>query len=383
MKKIKFIAIAGLCLSMALAVTTSCKKKKEEKQKTSITKIQNPFEKQGNESGESKKLAPITAEFQISQALVDSASYLAGVQNGAMLRNYNFCKNLNELNLKMFKEGMNAAFAAEGDFGTDEFNKSFKIKPEMMNTIFPAFLDARADSAYVANKAQVDSVSYLLGVNSALICKLNMGIAESIEDLNLDEYREGTEVLLGLSKELWEGGDEQALFKEFKISPMEMQHVFMDLSLARTKGQSEAFLNYMAKKPGVVKTESGLLYEIIEPGNDVKPAPEDEVSVYYEGRLIDGNKFDGNMEAEQPITFALNGVIKGWTEGLQYIGEGGNIRLYIPSELAYGDQGAGYQIKGGAALAFEVKLVSVKKAEPAAEETEEAIAEENAAVLAE
>lgn len=352
MKKIKFIAIAGLCLSMVLAVTTSCKKKG------------------GNNAN-------------VPQALVDSASYLAGVQTGAMLRNYNFCEKFNELNVKLYKEGMEAAFAAKGDFGTEEFVEAFSINPEKMNTIFPEYLDARADSAYVVNKAQLDSVSYLLGVNSGLIIKFNMGIADSIEDLNLDEVREGTDAILGISKEIWEGGDEEAVLNSFKISPRETQRIFMELSLAKTKAASAEFLENIAGKKGVVKTESGLLYEIIEAGNEVKPAPEDEVSVYYEGTLIDGTKFDGNMDADEPITFGLDRVIKGWTEGIQYIGEGGHIKLYIPSDLGYGDHGAGYQIKGGAALVFEVKLVSVKKAEPAAEETEEAIAEENAAVLAE
>lgn len=352
MKNIKLIAIAGLCLSMVLAGTTSCKKK-------------------GGKSA------------HVPQALVDSASYLAGVHTGVMLRNYNFCEKLNNLNVKLYKEGIEAAVCVKGDFGTEEFKTAFSIDPETMNTVFPAYLEARADSAYVVNKAQLDSVSYLLGVNSGLMIRFNFGIAESMEDLNLDEVREGTDAILGLSKEVWEGGDEEAVLKAFKISPRETQRIFMELALAKTKAASAEFLEDIACKKGIVKTESGLLYEIIEPGNEVKPAPEDEVSVYYEGTLIDGTKFDGNMEADQPISFALNGVIKGWTEGLQYIGEGGHIKLYIPSDLGYGDRGAGYQIKGGAALVFEVKLVSVKKAEPAAEEAEEAIAEENAAVLAE
>ena len=107
-----------------------------------------------------------------------------------------------------------------------------------------------------------------------------------------------------------------------------------------------------------IKTESGLMYEVIKLGDGgPKPTATSDVEVRYRGELIDGTVFD---ESTTPITLNLSGVIKGWTEGLQLMSVGDKYRFYIPSELGYGEQGAGNDIKPGAALVFEVELVSIK-----------------------
>jgi FKBP-type peptidyl-prolyl cis-trans isomerase len=116
------------------------------------------------------------------------------------------------------------------------------------------------------------------------------------------------------------------------------------------------FLAENASKPGVVTTESGLQYRIIEPGSDRHPGPTDEVTCNYTGRLVNGNPFDSS--GDEPATFRLNGVIAGWTEGLQLIGEGGKIELFVPQHLAYGDRGP----LAHRTLVFDIELLSISDA---------------------
>ncbi|MGJ8668052.1 MAG: FKBP-type peptidyl-prolyl cis-trans isomerase [Oceanococcus sp.] len=125
----------------------------------------------------------------------------------------------------------------------------------------------------------------------------------------------------------------------------------------------KAFLAENAKKEGVKVTESGLQYQIIEAGEGDAPAATDTVVVHYAGTLIDGQEFDSSHKRGQPATFKLNGVIKGWTEGLQLLKAGGKAKLFIPPELAYGERGAGAMIGPNATLIFEVELIEVTKAE--------------------
>ncbi|WP_232107244.1 FKBP-type peptidyl-prolyl cis-trans isomerase [Gimesia alba] len=111
--------------------------------------------------------------------------------------------------------------------------------------------------------------------------------------------------------------------------------------------------------PGYLSTASGLKYKVIREGNDTKPGPQDEVTVHYRGTLEDGSEFDSSYKRGQTISFPLGGVIPGWTEGLQLIGEGGEIELIIPSELGYGAQGSPPVIPPNATLHFRVELFKV------------------------
>ncbi len=108
-------------------------------------------------------------------------------------------------------------------------------------------------------------------------------------------------------------------------------------------------------------TDSGLQYEVIKEGNGKKPSATDQVKVHYVGTLIDGTKFDSSRDRGQPAVFPLNGVIPGWTEGLQLMSEGSVYKLYIPSNLAYGEQGTQGLIGPNATLIFEVELLEVVK----------------------
>lgn len=132
--------------------------------------------------------------------------------------------------------------------------------------------------------------------------------------------------------------------------------------------EGKKFLEENANKPGVARTESGLQYEIVEPGTGKTPSPTDKVTVNYRGTQVNGEEFDSSYSRGKPATFQLNGVIKGWTEGLQLIKEGGKIKLFIPSELAYGGRGP----LAHRTLIFDVELISVGAEPEKAEAAESA-----------
>jgi FKBP-type peptidyl-prolyl cis-trans isomerase FkpA len=127
------------------------------------------------------------------------------------------------------------------------------------------------------------------------------------------------------------------------------------------KKKSEDFIAQAAKAPGVVKTDTGVVYQVLKPGSGDKPKATDTVKVHYTGSLIDGTVFDSSVQRGQPAEFPLNGVIPCWTQGLQLMQTGEKAKLICPSDLAYGDQGRPPKIPGGATLVFEVELLEIKK----------------------
>jgi len=127
----------------------------------------------------------------------------------------------------------------------------------------------------------------------------------------------------------------------------------------KNRAEGRAFLGENAKKEGVVVTESGLQYTVVEEGTGKTPSSKDQVTVHYEGRLLDGSVFDSSYKREQPATFPVNGVIEGWQEALQLMKEGAKYELVIPASIGYGDQGAGDAITPHATLCFTVELIKV------------------------
>jgi FKBP-type peptidyl-prolyl cis-trans isomerase FklB len=121
----------------------------------------------------------------------------------------------------------------------------------------------------------------------------------------------------------------------------------------------DAFLAQNAKKAGIVVTESGLQYEVLNAGSGAKPGRSDKVRTHYHGTLIDGTVFDSSYNRGQPAEFPVSGVIAGWTEALQLMPVGAKYRLYIPHNLAYGERGAGGAIKPYSALIFDVELLDI------------------------
>ena len=138
---------------------------------------------------------------------------------------------------------------------------------------------------------------------------------------------------------------------------------------------AEAFLAENKAREGVVVTESGLQYEVLEEGDGPKPGPDDTVEVHYRGTLVDGTEFDSSYSRGETVTFGVGQVIAGWTEALQLMPVGSKYKLAIPSELGYGAGGAGQMIGPNAALVFEVELISIPSQDAPAEAAAEAAAE--------
>ena len=142
-----------------------------------------------------------------------------------------------------------------------------------------------------------------------------------------------------------------------------LQEYFQNLANKALEANSEAgkaFLAENAKREEVTTTASGLQYEVLLEGEGDSPKATDEVTVHYHGTLIDGSVFDSSVERGQPATFPVNGVIPGWIEALQLMKPGAKYKLFIPSDLAYGERGAGQMIGPNSTLIFEVELISIK-----------------------
>lgn len=197
-------------------------------------------------------------------------------------------------------------------------------------------------------KNENDSLSYCIGAS----------IGESLTQSNLSM----------LSIELIAMGLKDQLNGTCKFNQQELQMYIQNVLLIREAANSkvaiqagEDFLAANEKRPGVVKTPSGLQYEVLLMGSGDRPTAVDTVTVHYHGTLIDGTVFDSSKDRGEPATFALNQVIPGWTEGVQLMNPGSKYKFYIPYSLGYGEQGAGAVIKPYSTLIFEVELISIKK----------------------
>lgn len=199
-------------------------------------------------------------------------------------------------------------------------------------------------------KAEVDSVSYAVGVSFGSMIK-----GSQLEGLNYSQINKAM--------------DDVAAGKELKIKEQEagmiinnyMQKMQTIIAENKLKEQVE-FLAGNKTKDGVVETESGLQYKIEVPGNDVRATEKDTVEVNYKGTLLDGTVFDSSYDRGESAKFPLNRVIKGWTEGMQLVGEGGKITLWVPFELGYGARAMSAELPGYSTLVFEVEVIKVSKA---------------------
>ncbi len=157
------------------------------------------------------------------------------------------------------------------------------------------------------------------------------------------------------------GKVKQAFFKKQAEERAAEQKIAAEKNVSAGK----AFLEANAKKKGVTTTASGLQYEVLTQGKGDKPAATDKVTVNYKGSLVDGTEFDSSYTRGEPVTFPLNGVIKGWTEGVQLMSVGSKFKFVLPSDLAYGENGAGPKIGPNSVLVFEVELLGIGDVKPA------------------
>ena len=200
----------------------------------------------------------------------------------------------------------------------------------------------------------MDKVSYALG----------LGIGRQLADmgaegLNIDDFAQAIKDVLNSNKLAIDNREAQQIVQEFFQNQEKKQRAAAAEKHKAQKQEGEQYLAENAKKEGVVTLPSGLQYQVLREGNGRKPKATDSVRCHYEGMLIDGTLFDSSIQRGEPATFPLNGVIAGWTEGLQLMQEGAKYRFFIPYHLGYGERGAGGSIPPFAALVFDVELLEV------------------------
>ncbi|MBY6107064.1 FKBP-type peptidyl-prolyl cis-trans isomerase [Ferrimonas balearica] len=227
---------------------------------------------------------------------------------------------------------------------------------------------AEAAAPQITLTTEEQKVAYAIGVSMAQYIGGSLDQQQEL-GVNLDRKL----VLAGVTDGLDNNSqltDEQMqeVLMAFEQKVTELANAKREAEMAKVKEEGAAWLAEMAKQEGVVTTDSGLMYKVITEGDGAKPTAADTVTVHYRGTLPTGEEFDSSYARDETISFPLNGVIKGWTEGLQLMPVGSKYELYIPSELAYGERGAGQMIAPNTPLKFEVELFAIN-GEPALEES--------------
>ena len=202
----------------------------------------------------------------------------------------------------------------------------------------------------ILKMTQEEKKSYALGIAIGANYK-KMGVK-----LNDEAFSKGFSSAINGTKSELSQNEIQLMLEELQYDMEKTE----ESQIEKEKEAGRLFLEENRKKAGVKETPSGLQYKVITESIGKKPGATDTVEVHYHGTLIDGTVFDSSILRGQTIEFPLNQVIKGWTEGVQLMSEGSKFEFYIPAHLAYGDQGAGDAIKGGATLVFQVELFKVK-----------------------
>ncbi|MBX2835592.1 MAG: FKBP-type peptidyl-prolyl cis-trans isomerase [Gammaproteobacteria bacterium] len=222
----------------------------------------------------------------------------------------------------------------------------------MKKTILAAALLAAASthshSQDVALDTDNDKLSYSLGLMIGERVLKNYG-----DTLNYD-------LILQAMKAQHTGAETAMTLDGAQQTLQEQQQKAQAARAEEAKQMGQKFLDDNAAREGVTVTDSGLQYEVLSEGDGPKPALEDTVSVHYVGTLTDGRTFDSSIDRGEPAAFPLQSVIPGWTEGLQLMPVGSKYRFVIPSDLAYGERGAGQSIGPGETLIFEVELLEIK-----------------------
>lgn len=197
-----------------------------------------------------------------------------------------------------------------------------------------------------------DRVSYSYGIMIA------RQLTERGIEINLDQFTSAFKAIVAKEEPLLSEEEVAAAFEE---NQKNMAAANMSPDDKANMEAGETFLAENADKDGIKTTDSGLQYEVLKEGEGDSPEAADVVEVHYHGTLLDGTVFDSSVDRGEPTSFPLNRVIPGWTEGVQLMKEGAKYRFYVPQDLAYGERGAGADIKPFSTLIFEVELLDIKE----------------------
>ena len=216
-----------------------------------------------------------------------------------------------------------------------------------------------SNSQQIKLKTMADSAAYAIGVDLGNNIRKNLPQAPGGKELN-------PQIILQAFATVMKG--DSGLIASAKAGAITQGYFMKAQSMegGKNKEAGQKFLADNGKRAGVTTTASGLQYEVIKTGTGPKPKAENTVKVHYHGTTIDGTVFDSSVERGEPVTFGLGQVIKGWTEALQLMPVGSKWKIYIPSELGYGEQAAGPKIKPNSVLIFEVELISIEPTPAAA-----------------
>ena len=201
----------------------------------------------------------------------------------------------------------------------------------------------------------MDTISYILGTDIA------KSFTKNGMNVNQEKLFKGFSDGMAKSDTLFTEVQVAAIMKSFQEEMMKVFQAKNEIELKKSTETAKTFFAENKVKEGVIELPSGIQYKMMKEGAGAYPKETDKVTVHYKGTLLDGKVFDSSIDRGEPITFPLNQVIKGWTEGMQKCKLGGKIQLFIPSELAYGEKTQG-PIPGGSALIFEVELLKIEAA---------------------
>jgi FKBP-type peptidyl-prolyl cis-trans isomerase FklB len=206
-------------------------------------------------------------------------------------------------------------------------------------------------------KTEKDKESYVIGLNLGADMK-----RRAVENLNFDLLAQGIRDAYSGGNKLLSEEESKQIWAAFQKNLVEKQKVNKMKMAEENKKKGDAFLAQNKTKEGIVTLPSGLQYKVLKAGKGPKPKLEDSVTTHYRGTLLDGTEFDSSYKRNEPVSFKLSAVIRGWTEALQLMETGSKWQLFIPSDLAYGPEGAGGLIGPNETLIFEVELISIQPA---------------------
>ena len=221
---------------------------------------------------------------------------------------------------------------------------------------------ASGDTAKALTKESLDNqkkkVSYAIGLD------IGQNFKARAMDIDLEILYQGLKDSQKADKPLLDKDEIQKVMTQFQQDMMKAEQEKRASQGQGNKAREEAFLKENSQKPGVKVTASGLQYKVITEGTGPLAKESDTVKVHYRGTLLDGTEFDSSYKRNEPAVFPLKGVIKGWTEALQLMKVGSKYQIFLPSSLAYGEQGAGQVIGPNATLIFEVELLGIENPAP-------------------